>query len=71
MDIDEAIKELENIKNIRFSQLMKITERFLINWEIEDQVIILLKYLGKENPELIYKKVKMVKQNLIKLNKLG
>ena len=31
MDIDEAIKELENIKNIRFSQLMKITERFLIN----------------------------------------
>ncbi|CCQ62452.1 hypothetical protein [Crocosphaera watsonii] len=66
MDIDEAIKELENSKNIRFSRLMKITERFLINLEIEDQVIILLKYLGRESLELIYKKEKMARQNLIK-----
>jgi hypothetical protein len=28
MDIDEAIQELENIKNIRFSRLIKITEIF-------------------------------------------
>ena len=28
MDIDKAIKELENEKNIRFNRLMTITENF-------------------------------------------
>jgi hypothetical protein len=29
MDINKAIKELENEKNIRFNRLMTITENFL------------------------------------------
>ena len=80
MDIDEAIKELENSKNIRFSRLMKITERFFdkprnigsshypfkVPWQGEPRINLQKGKDGKAKPY----QVKQVRLALIKLQKI-
>ncbi len=80
MDIDQAIKELENNKNIRFSRLMKITEFFFGNprnrgsshypfkvpWEGEPRINL---QKGKEGKAKPYQ-VKQVRLALIKLKQI-
>ena len=66
MDIDEAIKELENSKNIRFSRLMKITERFFDKPRNRGSSHYPFKVPWQGEPRINYKKEKMARQNLIK-----
>ena len=80
MDIDQAIKELENSKNIRFSRLMKITEHFFdkprnrgsshypfkVPWQGEPRINLQKGKDGKAKPY----QVKQVRLALIKLKEI-
>ncbi|ACK68239.1 hypothetical protein PCC8801_4317 [Rippkaea orientalis PCC 8801] len=80
MDIDEAITELENTKNIRFSRLIKITESFFnqprnrgsshypfkVPWQGEPRINLQKGKDGKAKPY----QVKQVRLALIKLKEI-
>lgn len=77
MNIDEAIKELENTKNTKFSRLMKITKEFFgeprnrgtshypfkTPWQGKPRINLQKGKGGKAKPY----QVKQVKEALIKL----
>ncbi len=80
MDINKAIKELENEKNIRFNRLMTITENFLgksrnkgsshypfkVPWQGEPRINLQKGKDGKAKPY----QVKQVRLALIKLKEI-
>ena len=80
MEIDEALKELKSETNIRFSRLLKITEKFFgqprnrgtshypfkVPWQGEPRLNLQKGKGGKAKPY----QVKQVKAALIKLREL-
>ena len=80
MDIDKAIKELENEKNIRFNRLMTITENcfgksrnkgsshhpFKVPWQGEPRINLQKGKGGKAKPY----QVRQVRLALIKLKEI-
>ena len=80
MEINKAIKELENEKNIRFNRLMTITEKFFgkprnqssshypfkVPWQGEPRINLQKGKDGKAKPY----QVKQVRLALIKLKKI-
>ncbi|GBF82447.1 toxin HicA [Aphanothece sacrum] len=80
MDIDEAIRELEKTKNIKFSRLMKITESFFdqprnrgsshypfkVPWQGEPRINL---QKGKDGNAKPYQ-VKQVRLALLKLKQI-
>ena len=69
MNIDEALQELKSETNVRFSRLLTITETFFGKPRNRGTNHYPFKVLGVENQELICKKEKEAKLNLIKLSK--
>ena len=80
IDIDKAIIELENAKNLRFSRLMKITESFFdkprnkgsshypfkVPWQGEPRINLQKGKDGKAKPY----QIKQVRLALIKLKQM-